>query len=232
MYAGHFALTTVLQRWFPNTSPYVLSFGVCFPDIVNGILSYHGIEGFTRNASSGLLGADLRCDYSHSLSGLIALSTVFAVVTNSGVPALVASLSHFVLDWLVHNSDLKLDPLFYDNQIIGGTGFWEAYPEMSYYFEGLLCVSCALYAKKDKLTISVNAMILALHIQFRLLTPSVLEQVLAIEDVEQRQKYVGMALTSSFVIPALLFGYLLSKSNASRSAEADRKTILDEAKAK
>ncbi|KAG2216997.1 hypothetical protein INT45_003035 [Circinella minor] len=143
MFAGHFGIIYIFQYWFPDTSIYVLSFGVVFIDIIHSILAYYSIETFTRNTNAGFVGVDVHCDYSHSLLAQLLISFIYGVFTRtktkkkSIIPGFVASFSHFILDWLVHNSDLTLGPPpFLNDYIVGGTGLWAAYPETTFYFEG------------------------------------------------------------------------------------------------
>ncbi|KAI8136886.1 hypothetical protein BJV82DRAFT_675424 [Fennellomyces sp. T-0311] len=204
MYAGHFALTTVLQRSYPSFSPYVFSFGVVFPDIVHGIVAYFGLEGIVKNPNGGLMGVDIYCDYTHSLLGVLLLSSIYGA--GFGFPGFIASLSHFFLDWLVHNADIVLDP--FSKHVIGGTGLYGTYPEFTFFVEGLLCVACTAYAAKDRRTLLVNALILLLHVQFRFATPLLIEQVWEMDPI-QRQHLAGVMLTLSFTGPGWLFGYML-----------------------
>ena len=227
MYAGHFGIIHALQHWFPDTSIYVLSFGVVFIDIIHSILSFHGIETFTRNVNAGLIGADVQCDYSHSLLGQLVLSFIYGVFTRtktkkkSIIPGFVASFSHFILDWLVHNSDLMLGPPpFLNDHTVGGTGFWANYPETAFYFEGLLCIICAIfYSNRDhsntnkKIPAIATLLLIAMHVQFRLMSPSLLDHIFSIDDLVKRHHLVGVLFICSFTLPALLFGFMLGRND-------------------
>ncbi|KAI7849148.1 hypothetical protein BDC45DRAFT_574159 [Circinella umbellata] len=223
MFAGHFGIIHILQYWFPGTSIYVLSFGVVFIDIIHSILAYYSIETFTRNTNAGFVGVDVHCDYSHSLLGQLLLSFIYGVFTRtktkkkSIIPGFVASFSHFILDWLVHNSDLTLGPPpFLNDYIVGGTGLWATYPETAFYFEGLLCIFCTiLYSHRDisKGRSLLVIVLIAMHVQFRLMSPSLLNYIFAIDDLVKRHHTVGVMFFLSFVIPALLFGFLLNQNN-------------------
>jgi hypothetical protein len=206
MYAGHFALIAVIQKHYRNTSPYTIAIGVCFLDIVFGILCYFGIEGFAPNSHAGGLGVDIHCDYSHSLVGSILLSLLYGQMTGSLVPGFLASFSHFIGDWMVHNQDLLLDP--FTKIAVGGTNMWGNYPTFSFYFEMVFCIACGLYAFEDASSLLANGLILTLHVVNASFMHESLAKVLGLPDA-LRQSYTAAIVLSSFTVPALILGYIL-----------------------
>ncbi|CAO3615136.1 unnamed protein product [Mucor hiemalis] len=206
MFAGHFGPVTVLQKYYPKTSPYVLTIGVCFLDIVFGLLSYFGVEGWTANPLAGALGATLHCRFSHSLIGSVLLSVFYGVVTKSFVPGFLASFSHFIGDWLVHNQDLPLHP--FSKIMVGGTNMWGNYPTFAFYFELAFCVFCALLSSKDRSTLIASGFIIFLHVSSQSTTATLVGKIVSLSDV-LRQRYTALLIISSFMIPALILGYIL-----------------------
>lgn len=213
MYAGHFAPITILQKMYPEVSPFVFTIGVGFLDITFGLLSYYGFEGFFKNPESGSMGVDIHCNYSHSLIGSIILSLIYGIVTGTFIPGFLASFSHFICDWLVHNKDLPLDP--YTNIMIGGTELWSSYPILSYYFEMIFCIIFALFSKKDISTISANIFILLLHLSMHSITPKIFSKILNLPELYKR-RYTAIVMISSFVIPAIVIGLILNRKNKNK----------------
>lgn len=207
MYAGHFAPITVIQRRYPDVSPFVFTIGVGFLDIIFGILSYYGFEGFYNNPNSGLLGADISCNYSHSLIGSIILSIFYGIITRSFVPGFLSSFSHFIGDWLIHNEDLPLDP--YTNIMIGGTKMWGNFPIFSFYFEAVFCIICGYYSSRDNPTIIANVFILILHLFMYPSGESMPSKISKLAEMDKR-KYTFIIVVSSFVIPGIIIGFILN----------------------
>lgn len=206
MFAGHFAPVTLLQKYYPKVSPFVFTIGVCFLDLVFGLLSFSGVEGWTANPFAGSLGATLHCRFSHSLAGSIFLSVIYGVLTKSFVPGFLASFSHFIEDWLVHNQDLHLHP--FSKIMVGGTNMWGNYPTFAFYFELAFCVLCALLSSKDKSSLTANGFIIFLHVSSHSMTAVLVKKIVSLSDVP-RQRYTTLLIISSFTIPALILGYIL-----------------------
>lgn len=218
MYAGHFAPVTLLHSRYPNVSPYVLAVGVCFLDITFGLLSFFGVEGFTKNDNAQVLGVNIHCDYSHSIVGSVILSVFYGVATGTPVPGFLASFSHFIGDWLVHDSDLPLDP--FSKIMVGGTGLWKSYPVISFFFEVSLCVICAIFASKDKWTLLTNAFIVTLHLGNAQIVHRLLDTIMEMDTASQ-QRYICLVILSSFMIPAMLIGYFLQRANKEKALKKD-----------
>lgn len=209
MFAGHFATSVVLHKLYPGTLPFTFSVGVAFLDIIFGVLAYYGYEGLTKNHNAGLIAVDLHCDYSHSLIGSLILSSIYGLLTGSFVPGFISSFSHFVEDWVLHNEDLLLDP--YSGIVIGGTTLWSKFPILSYYFEALFCVGCAIYSSKDIFTVIANLYIFYLHWNNRPSNAGGLAKIAVLqEDIKRKMLLKGFLTT--FGIPAIIIGFILLKN--------------------
>jgi hypothetical protein len=209
MYAGHFALVPVIQKYYPQVSPFILTFGVAFLDLVFGVLSSVGIEGFSQNTDAGTLGVNLHCSYSHSLIGSILLSVIYSVVTGSYMPGFLASFSHFVEDWLVHNLDLPLDP--FSGIIVGGTQLWGNYPTFAFYFELVFCIALAFLGPHDIINIYTTFFVVLLHFSNREISPFVFKKVLSMPSKFDRQIYSALTMILCFSIPAVLISILMMR---------------------
>lgn len=209
MYAGHFSTAILLYKIYPNVIPFVFTVGVGFLDIVFGILAYFGLETISENPHTGLIGVNLHCNYSHSLAGSAVLSVLYGIVTGSFVPAFVASFSHFVEDWTVHNKNLFLDP--YSNILVGGTSLWSKYPIGAYYLEGALCFVIAALTSRDIFTVMANLYVCYLHWGKRPSVPGGFPKVARLPEPVKRTT-LFKAFTRNFGSPAIILGTLLFKN--------------------
>ncbi|KAI9319946.1 hypothetical protein BX666DRAFT_1917546 [Dichotomocladium elegans] len=223
MYSGHFALINLLRRYFPSTSPYILSFGVGLADIAFGILCLLDVEGYSvepANKESITGGLLIHCHVSHSLIGSIILSAAYGALCGSFVAGFVASSTHFMLDWIVHNRVLYLDPM--SNIVVGGTRLMSVTAFGAYLLETAICVGCAFAAPQFKSYTSMvfNIIVLALHGISAVSLPATIEQMVALDHVA-RQRVAGVSMLMAFVIPSLVFGALL---DSKRIGHQDRKS--------
>lgn len=216
MYAGHFSTAILLYKIHPDVSPFVLAVGVGFLDIIFGILAYFGVETITENPQTGLIGVNLHCNYSHSLLGSIILSTFYGIITTGGslsfLPVFIASFSHFVEDWIVHNKDLFLDP--YSNIIVGGTSLWSKYPIGSYYLEATWCLVIAAFTTTNSpkvKEIMANIYVFYLHWSRRPSTSGGFAQVARLPE-DAKRSILFKSFIKNFGTPAIVIGLLLFKS--------------------
>ena len=133
MFIGHFAIAFLLMYLFPGVPYWVALIGVSFPDLLWPFLIVAGVEKVSIKSENPLQSSVkfVSYPYSHSfvLSALIELSAsvIVGIITKmvlAMIVFLIASLSHWVLDAMVHLRDLpffgfgKLDRKF-------GLGLWK-----------------------------------------------------------------------------------------------------------
>jgi hypothetical protein len=143
------------------------------------------------------------------------LSFIYGIATGGRssaiIPGFLASFSHFIGDMLVHNQDLVLDP--FSNIMIGGTNMWGNFPTFAFYFEMAFCLVCATQSHKDSHTLLANGLILFLHFSGRSGTSDLLQKVFRLPEALQ-QKYTAVIITSSFIVPGLILGYILNRKKS------------------
>lgn len=214
MYAGHFAFVPVLKRFYPQTPIHVLTIGVIFLDMVFGFASLFGYEGFELDSHAGVLGAQIHCDYSHSLLGSIILSAVYGNLTGYFVPGFIASFSHFFGDWLVHNEDLLLDPV--SKIVVGGTKLWGNYPTLAFYLEIALVLICMALSTRNTRSILAGLFMIFLHISSSSVIPKMFQRVLTSEETYKRL-FTCIMINSSFVLPAIAISYIMKEEKAKKN---------------
>jgi len=132
LFVGHFAIAFALILIFPQVPVWVPLVGVCFPDLLWGVLVLLGKEEVSVSRDSPLQKSLVfkKYPYSHSLvlTGGISLLVggLLSVVLGSlvALPAFVlASSSHWLLDTVVHLGDLPV--LGFDGDRKVGLGLWK-----------------------------------------------------------------------------------------------------------
>lgn len=140
MYIGHFAIAYVLIRLIPGIPPLVPLLGVGFPDILWPVFIFLGIEKAELNPGSPLQ-KDVRFTnypYSHSLvvsfiiSCIVGLALAFIINPIAGAVFVIASVSHWFLDAVVHLKDLPITGFRNGRKI--GLGLWNR-PRMTFAIE-------------------------------------------------------------------------------------------------
>lgn len=140
MYIGHFAIAYLLIRLIPSVPPLVPLIGVGFPDILWPILIFLGVEKAEINPNSPLQ-KDVRFTsypYSHSLVVSFVISCIVGLVLASiinpiaGAVFVIASVSHWFLDAVVHLKDLPITGFRNGRKI--GLGLWNR-PRMTFAIE-------------------------------------------------------------------------------------------------
>lgn len=158
-------------------------FGVTVLDLTFGVLPLFGVEKFSKSDNAGILGVDIHCSYSHSLLSSLVISALYAFGTGSSIPGFVASFSHFIVDWSVHNSDLLLDP--FSKVVVGGTGLWGKHPTLTFYIDSVFCVLCALQTPKDKWTLLGDIFLIACHYANDIVAPYTFHAILSMDHTQQ-----------------------------------------------
>lgn len=218
MYVGHFAIGMALKAKYPDVPALPILLGVGFLDILDGIFIMAGWDRVTPNLLAlPYLFFDLTfIDWDHSLLAAIFWSVVWAAffIKDKRVAALagVASFSHFLADWPMHNNDLALYP-HSDTHL--GMGLWGALGVWSWVLEGVFVVALLTYAfillRKRGIDITLPCVFLAV-IFFQLspwLSPM---RVVATFSEPAAHMMHGALVTIGFLVPGLILVALLKRA--------------------
>jgi hypothetical protein len=117
MIAGHFGFAAAVKARETATPLWALMLACVWLDVIFVPLFLSGVETIEKVPGAGPYGGGvIHADYTHSLVGALALSLVLALPaawawgTRSGVVVGLVAFSHWVLDLVVHRSDLPLLP--------------------------------------------------------------------------------------------------------------------------
>lgn len=141
MFIGHYGVAVAAAALLPDVPALVPLTGVAFPDLLWGGFILTGVEKATVKPDSPLI-TDVEFvsyPYSHSLvmTSLIAtvpaLALVFTLSLKAGIVFLLASISHWLIDVLVHRGDLPILGFGHNDRKIG-FGLWN-YPLLSFLLE-------------------------------------------------------------------------------------------------
>lgn len=212
MYAGHMALGLAIKARAPDVSSAAIVWGVVFLDLLNGVFVFAGLDQVVPDPSAGpYLFFDLRfIDWDHSLLMAVLWSAVWALLflkagrRAAGVAA-VAAFSHFVADWLMHNSDMALFP-FAETHL--GLGLWGRLGVWSWVLEGLFCLGLCAYAWRAQARRGVNwawpSAVIA--VMFFSLTPwfSPMQLLAAHVPADLAGRLGGVLVASGFLLPGWL----------------------------
>src|SRR5687768_2891706 len=153
MLAGHFALAAVVKARQPQVPLWALMLGTQLLDVIFVGLYAAGIESF-RSVDGGQAGYGeliITADYTHSLVGALGISLVAALVTmiawgrRNGIIIGAVVFSHWILDLVVHRSDMAVLPGNSGGLPRLGLGLWQ-WPWVSAAIElGMILVGAFLY---------------------------------------------------------------------------------------
>ncbi|MBO0887600.1 hypothetical protein J2P12_00715 [Candidatus Bathyarchaeota archaeon] len=162
LFVGHFAVAYVLWRLFPQVPLPVALVAVSFPDLIWSVLVPAGVEKVRINPDSPLQKFIVfeKFPYSHSL----VLTNVWSLLVGLALAGLLGnplvalvfvlgSISHWVLDTIVHLKDLPV--LGFDGDTKVGVGLWRRGPLA-------FIVEVAFYVIVSALVLSSVALLLAL----------------------------------------------------------------------
>jgi hypothetical protein len=149
MFIGHFAVAEALQQAAPEVPLWVSLTGVSFPDLMFGLTVVAGIEQVEINPSSPLIRdvRFVRYPYSHSLVLTNLIACIPAAVIGyfygsvAAIVFLAASISHWLLDTIVHLPDLPV--LGFGDDMKVGFGLWR-YGGLAFAVEYLLLAAATV----------------------------------------------------------------------------------------
>lgn len=133
MLAGHFALAAVVKSRQPQVPLWALMLGTQLLDVIFVGLYLAGFEGFkavdgTRGGYGELI---FSADYTHSLVGALGISLLAIIVTmvawgrRNGIIIGLVVFSHWLLDLLMHRSDMAVLPGNSGGLPRLGLGIWQ-----------------------------------------------------------------------------------------------------------
>lgn len=114
MFAGHFGLAAAVKAMEPKVPLWALMVSTQLLDIAFVPLLLTGVESMEMIGDGGYGEAIIHADYSHSLVGALMLSLIAGLIAwrvwNRRSAVIIASLtlSHWLLDLLVHRSDMPI----------------------------------------------------------------------------------------------------------------------------
>ncbi|WP_339206911.1 permease [Paenibacillus sp. FSL K6-3182] len=151
MLAGHFGLAAIVKTMEPKVPLWVLMASTQLLDIAFIPLLLTGSESIDKIGDGGYGEAVIHADYTHSLTGALLIAVAAALISwriwNKRSAAVIGSLvfSHWLIDLLVHRSDMPLLPGNLGGFPLLGFGLWEL-PAISAILElSLVLTGAGLY---------------------------------------------------------------------------------------
>jgi len=150
MFIGHLAGAEVLHTLVPDVPAYVSLIGVGFPDLLWGVTILTGLETVKMGASP--LQRDIEFTH-YPISHSLVLTNILALIPaaafglalgwHAAVVFVLASISHWLLDVIVHRRDLPV--LGFGPDIKVGLGLW-VWSKTAFFVEyGLVVVATLLF---------------------------------------------------------------------------------------
>ena len=159
--AGHFGFAAMVKSREPTTPLWGLMLATVWLDVVFIPLLLTHVES-VRPIHPGYGGLIIHADYTHSVVGMILISTVLGLAflprwgrRVAAVIALVA-MSHWVLDLIVHRPDMPVLPGNMGNLPRLGFGLWEQ-PRLAALLELMLVAAGTLMYWRAANKVSVAA---------------------------------------------------------------------------
>ncbi len=208
MFIGHLAGAELLRAIFPQTPVWVSLVGVGFPDLLWGATILAGVE--RAKMSSSPLQRDIEFThypYSHSLvlTNLIALVPAMALVPFYGWQAalvfMLASISHWLLDVIVHLRDLPLLGFGRDTKV--GLGLWRNGPLAFVVEYAIVVVATLAFTPADKWL-----WLLVVAALFHAVNANSFFGFIKTNPIHSAKVYAVIGLVS-FTLLAVVFSYLL-----------------------
>ncbi len=131
MIAGHFAFAAAVKAREPKIPLWSLMLSTQWLDVAFVPLLLAGIETFESAAPDAGHSAPLiHADYTHSLVGALILSAIFGGIAarlwgqRAGIVLGAVSMSHWVIDLIVHQPDMPILPGNLGGLPLLGFGLW------------------------------------------------------------------------------------------------------------
>ncbi|MGM0884736.1 MAG: permease [Bacillota bacterium] len=131
MFAGHFGLAAAVKAMEPKIPLWALMVSTQLLDIAFVPLLLTGVESMETIGDGGYGEAIIHADYSHSLVGALVLTLIAGLIAwrvwNRRSAVIIGSLtfSHWLLDLLVHRSDMPILTGNFGDLPLLGFRLWE-----------------------------------------------------------------------------------------------------------
>ncbi|WP_068084020.1 hypothetical protein [Novosphingobium rosa] len=224
MYTGHLAAGLLIKSYAPKVKCWPILLGVGWLDILDGLFIVLGANLVTPDLKSGpYLFFDLTfIDWDHSLLMAAFWSAAWGALfwrnRMTAVLAGLASFSHFLLDWPMHNFDLALFP--HSSEHIG-YGLWGKWGTWSWVAEGLFDVLLLVIARRNFAArrVSLTWPLVVMTVAFFNLSPwlSPMKHVATLPEPATHILH-GILVTSGFLLPGLLLSWLVDRAQSTSAA--------------
>jgi hypothetical protein len=162
MIAGHFGLAAAVKSYARQAPLWALMLATVWLDVIFVPLFLMGIETIQQvpGTQGGYGQSIIHADYTHSVIGALALAAIFGAVAaiwwgrRTGMVLGAVVFSHWVLDLVVHRTDMPILPANAASLPRLGFGLWRA-PVAAMSVELLLVIAGAwLYWRAARATVS------------------------------------------------------------------------------
>ncbi|KDQ63205.1 hypothetical protein JAAARDRAFT_694455 [Jaapia argillacea MUCL 33604] len=127
MWIAHFASGLIAKPFAPGVPLSLLCLAGCLPDVVFFTLNFLGVESFRVDNSIAKKGGAI-------LAATYTLTTDRKVTLRDQLAIIIASTSHFLLEWPTHRADVKITP---SSTTAFGTGIFD-FPFATFITETLI----------------------------------------------------------------------------------------------
>lgn len=166
MFAGHFGLAAAVKAGRPEVPLWALMLSTQLLDVIFVPLFVSGIETIEPVDGGGYGGGIIHADYTHSLAGALLITLVAGYLAkrawgkHSGWVIAGTVFSHWLLDLIVHRSDLPILPDNLGDLPLLGFGLWSS-PGISAALEAILIAGGALLYWRSALSRAKSAAVSA-----------------------------------------------------------------------
>lgn len=168
MFIGHLAGAEVLHTLVPDVPAYVSLIGVGFPDLLWGVTILTGLETVKMGASP--LQRDIEFTH-YPISHSLVLTNILALIPaaafglalgwHAAVVFVLASISHWLLDVIVHKRDLPVLGFGPDTRV--GLGLWR-WGRTAFFVEYAIVIAATLIFEPPPKWLWILVAALVLHI--------------------------------------------------------------------